>query len=71
MMKKDEKNILQMIFTPMKVPKGKIKKWLFWKWFHIWHVSRNKLLAWLFGGLANFIDWLVPNKYKDDNWYEI
>ena len=45
---------LQITITPLKVPQNKTTKWLFWNvYWTIWKVWRHKLLAFVFGKLAN------------------
>ena len=64
---KDDKEILQITISKRKVPKSKFGKWLYWNiWFTIWGIWRPRFLAWLFGGLSNFIYWLAPKSVKEE-----
>lgn len=61
---KDE--YLQITITPMKVPKNKILRWLFWNiYWKVWNIWKPKFLAWFYGGIANFLKKRLPDEDKN------
>ena len=67
MKEEDEEEYLVLEFKPMKVPKNKILKWLFWNvYWQVWKIWRPTFLAWFYGGIADWIEKRIPEEVKED-----
>ena len=61
------KDKLLITFEPLIVPKGRIRRWWVWNvYWRIWKIRRVKLLAAIYGGLADFLYWLAPESIKEE-----
>lgn len=62
-----EEEYLKITVTPMRVPKNKIIRYLFWNiYWRVWKIWKPKFLAWFYGGLANWFEKHFPDQCKED-----